>query len=220
METPRCTRIRRRFGPKALSLMARTLPQERYQRRDAVEGTKGVRPRRGTFRFSTVDYGFRGRRERRGRATGSIGEDKCLVFSLCSSLFCAPLRRFSVLMQWRPCPPLRAVSIEFAARRGLLRPDAAGDDVGFRVVLTFYFCPAEPPQDRELADVGQRVGDRTLEQFLGGCRQRRLRREIRVEALEGGEKPFGFAVPFDRRRVPPGFGTLRLRQRPVVQIAE
>src|SRR3954468_13430761 len=88
METPRCTRIRRRFGPKALSLMARTLPQERYQRRDAVEGTKGVRPRRGTFRFSTVDYGFRGRRERRGRATGSIGEDKCLLFSLCSSLFC------------------------------------------------------------------------------------------------------------------------------------
>src|SRR3954447_19107893 len=67
METPRCTRIRRRFGPKALSLMARTLPQERYQRRDAVEGTKGVRPRRGTFRFSTADYEFGGPRGRRQR---------------------------------------------------------------------------------------------------------------------------------------------------------
>src|SRR3954463_1162004 len=90
METPRCTRIRRRFGPKALSLMARTLPQERYQRRDAVEGTKGGRPRRGTFRFSTVDYGFGGPREQRGRSqrvqhgdTGKRrrnGEDKCLLF--------------------------------------------------------------------------------------------------------------------------------------------
>src|SRR4051794_21048254 len=66
METPRCTRIRRRFGPKAHSLMARALPQECYQPRKAAEGAKGVRSRRGTFRFSTADYEFGGRRERRG----------------------------------------------------------------------------------------------------------------------------------------------------------
>src|SRR3954469_15047508 len=70
METPRCTRIRRRFGPKAHSLMARTLPQERYQRRHAVEASKRVRPRRGTCCFSTADYGFGRRRERRDGANG------------------------------------------------------------------------------------------------------------------------------------------------------
>src|SRR4029077_11966524 len=53
--------------------------------------------------------------------------------------------------------------LEFAARRGLVRPDPAGHDIGPRVVFPFDSGAGQPAQHRELADVGQRIGNRALE---------------------------------------------------------
>src|SRR5262249_4844346 len=111
-------------------------------------------------------------------------------------------------------------SVELPSGWRLRRPPPAGDDVGAGVVLGLDFRAGQAAQHRELADVRQRVGDRALEDALGWDGERRLRRQVVVEALHGREKAFDLAVPFERRRIVPRLGALRLRQRPVEQIAD
>src|SRR3954447_7222218 len=123
MDTPRCTRIRRRFGPKAHSLMARPLPQERYQPCDAVgAGRRGPLTARYVLFFysglriwltegteATVQHGETGKRR-------PHGEDKCLLFRFSFSRFCSPLLGFSVLFPF--LRPLRRVLPQSNSRRG------------------------------------------------------------------------------------------------------
>src|SRR4029079_18638935 len=70
-------------------------------------------------------------------------------------------------------------SIELAARRRLFTTDAAGDDLGARVILAFDFHAGKPTQDRELSDVCERVRNSALKQFLRCDGKRRIRFEIR-----------------------------------------
>src|SRR3954470_1988892 len=109
METPRCTRIRRRFGPNGHSLMARALPQECYQRPQ-----RGGGGQRGPAAARYVPFlyirlriwraerteGRGGKRVQHGGTgkRGPNGEDKCLLFLASSSPFFSPLLCFSVLM--------------------------------------------------------------------------------------------------------------------------
>jgi hypothetical protein len=59
-------------------------------------------------------------------------------------------------------------SLEFAARRGLLEADTAGGNLRLEVVLAFNWAGGEAAQHSNLADVGERVRDRSLEQAFGG----------------------------------------------------
>src|SRR5476651_1755448 len=54
---------------------------------------------------------------------------------------------------------LRFRLVELSLRRRLLVADAPGDDVGARVVLALHLRAAQPPEDRDLADVRERVGN-------------------------------------------------------------
>ena len=60
-------------------------------------------------------------------------------------------------------------SVELPLSRALLHADASGHDIGARVVLTLDLRAGEPAQHRELADVGQRVGDRALKDRSAGA---------------------------------------------------
>ena len=56
--------------------------------------------------------------------------------------------------------------IEFAARRGLLRGHAAGDNFRLRVIFAANRGAGEAAQHRQLAHVRERVRDRALEEFF------------------------------------------------------
>src|SRR3954451_7213922 len=56
--------------------------------------------------------------------------------------------------------------VELAARRRLIRVHAANRDFRARIVLALDWRARQSPQQRELADVGERVGDGALKQPL------------------------------------------------------
>src|SRR5262249_3122265 len=122
------------------------------------------------------------------------------------------------------CPTSRfytaITKLELAPWRRLLLPDAARDELGPGVVLALRPRAAEAPEHGERSDGGERIGNRTLEDRFGRRRQRRVRRQIVVEPLQGCEKARHLGVPVERRRIVPRFGAACLRQRPVVEIAD
>jgi hypothetical protein len=69
-----------------------------------------------------------------------------------------------------------------------LRSHAARGDVGFVVILRANWSSGQAAQDRNLTDVRQRVGKRTLEQLLGRTVERLLRREVGIEPREPVEE--------------------------------
>src|SRR3954468_15997355 len=87
------------------------------------------------------------------------------------------------------------MSGKLPVRRRLLRTDPAGDDVGAVVVLAAHRSASEPPEQRQLADMGERVGNRTLEDPLGRRGHRGVRCEVRIEPLKGVEKARDFTIP-------------------------
>src|SRR5580765_2498193 len=66
-------------------------------------------------------------------------------------------------------------SLELAARRRLFAADPAGGDIGLVIVLCPDRCRGETPEHRKLADMRQRVGNRTLKEPFGTGRQRLVR---------------------------------------------
>src|SRR5258705_2335842 len=110
--------------------------------------------------------------------------------------------------------------VELPARRRLLGADASGHDLGARIVFALHVRAGKPPQHRELADMRERVGDRTLKELLRRRSQRRVRREIIVEPPQRRVEPLDFAAPRERLGIGPRLGAFRLRQRPVVEAPE
>ena len=130
----------------ALTHDSRRLSQERYQPSSAALGGKMPPSAAHRCRFST--------RQLRNRAKGR-------------------LRRRNQAGATTAAPgPL----VEFPARRGLLDADTAGDDLRPRVVLAFHLGAGQTAKHRELTDVGQRIGDRALEQLLERRQQAARRR--------------------------------------------
>src|SRR5215831_6764221 len=71
------------------------------------------------------------------------------------------------------CPTLgKEMSLEFAARGGLLESHAAGGDVGAVIVFSQDGGTGEAAQHCHLADVSQCVRNRSLEQSFGGSVER------------------------------------------------
>ncbi len=98
--------------------------------------------------------------------------------------------------------------------------DAAGGDVGFEIVLAKDGRASETPEHGDLADMIQRVGDRTLEEAFGGTVERLGRGQVIVEFLQSGEEALDFSVPGKRRGVVPGLLALRDGERPIEKVAQ
>ena len=57
-------------------------------------------------------------------------------------------------------------SVELPARRRLLWPHPSGSDFGNEVVFAAHRGAGNPPQHGDLSHMGERIGDRALEQLL------------------------------------------------------
>ena len=110
--------------------------------------------------------------------------------------------------------------IEFAAGRGLLRADAAGDDIRLRVIFAANWRAGEAPEQRQLADVRQRIGDRALKEFFRRAGERGIGGEIIIESLYGGEETPGAFVPSEWGGIVPVLFAVGLAERPVEQISQ
>ena len=99
---------------------------------------------------------------------------------------------------------------------------------GFRVValtpspdaLAADRAAAEAAEERDLADVGERVGDRPLEELLGRGRERRVGGEGRVEPREAGVEPRDLLLPGERLRVLPRGRPVGHRHGPVEEVPD
>jgi hypothetical protein len=85
----------------------------------------------------------------------------------------------------------------------LILANAPGHDRRSCVILTADRRPRQPAQHRDLPDVPQRVGDRSLKDLLGGNVQTLAASKAPVEPLEGSEKPRYLLVPRQRDGVVP-----------------
>ena len=117
-----------------------------------------------------------------------------------------------------PCHDL--VELKFAAGRWLVFAHAAFGDFGYDQVLAAGGDAGDAAEDGDLADVGQGVGDGTLENFLGGELQRRVGGEEVVEGFQGCEEAGFTLVPGKDRGFLPFGRALRLGERPIEKIAE
>jgi len=110
--------------------------------------------------------------------------------------------------------------VEFEVGLGLVRADAAGGDIGLKIVFALDGMAGHAAKHGELADVVQGVGDRPLEEFFGGGVERLISGEIVVELLEGGEEALSFVVPGHGLGVVPSGLTFDHGERPIEKIAE
>src|SRR5450755_1629186 len=115
---------------------------------------------------------------------------------------------------------LTASSVELAPGRLLAFPDPARGDVRAEVVFALDRRPGEAPQHRDLPDVRERIGNRTLKDFRGRKSERRVGREARVECLESREESRDVRFPGRRRRFLPLVLAAGERESPVEEIAD
>src|SRR5215467_6575028 len=110
--------------------------------------------------------------------------------------------------------------LEFALGRGLVCTDFPSCDVGHEIILAFHRYPGHPPQHRELSDVRQRVGDRTLKQLLQWGLQRLARAQVIVEGLQSGKEARLFLLPREWSGIIPLPPSIRHGKPPVHQVAD
>jgi hypothetical protein len=120
--------------------------------------------------------------------------------------------------QSRSTPPT-GVLVELHTLRSLIRSDAPGNDLRLGVGLRANGAAGHPAQQRELSDVGQRIGDRSLKDLLDGL-DRRPCREPRIEARECGEDALPFFVPRPPVTGSPTMLTVREPNAPFEEVAD
>src|ERR1700733_15283556 len=106
----------------------------------------------------------------------------------------------------------RPSNLKLPLRRRLLRPHSSYRNFSLEIILGANRCACNSAKHRDLAHVRQRIGYRTLKQPVGGCIERRIRREVIVKRLQRRKEPLGALVPRSRRRVMPFLLSLRHRQ--------
>src|SRR3989442_5944595 len=89
------------------------------------------------------------------------------------------------------------MSVELTFGRSLIVAHPPGLDLRTEVILAAYGIRGEASQDRDLADVCERVGNRSLKQSLGFASERLLG-ELLVEPLPNAEESLDFPVPVDK----------------------
>lgn len=94
-----------------------------------------------------------------------------------------------------------------------------GSNFGHEEILTVGRCTSYAAHHRNLPNMRKGVGDRALEEWLGGGVHRLIGCEVVVEGLESSEEACFFFGPSERGRVVPAFASLHRAQRPVKQVA-
>src|SRR5207302_6873064 len=92
-------------------------------------------------------------------------------------------------------------SLKLPARRRLLGPDTARDDLGDEVVFAADGRAREAAARGHLSDMRQRVGDGALEELFGRRHERSAGGQVGVEGRERGEEALDPCVPRERRGI-------------------
>lgn len=108
---------------------------------------------------------------------------------------------------------------KFAPRDRLFLANAAGDDIGFEIVLAEDGRAGEAAEHGNLADVREGVGDRALEEASQSAIKWLSRSKTVVEFFYGAVEAVDFGVPRERHGVVPGLLALRDGESPIEQIA-
>lgn len=112
-----------------------------------------------------------------------------------------------------------SVGLERLHWSGLVCIHLSGDDVGDIVVLTMNLAAAEAAHHGELADVGEGICDRTLEEHFGGGMERSVGGEVVIEGAERGEEAGFLLGPPERGGVVPPLASLHRAECPVEEVA-
>src|SRR5262249_6384147 len=102
----------------------------------------------------------------------------------------------------------------------LLSTHPASHDISLEVVLAFDRATEHTAQQVDLAHVRERVGDRALEELLGGTRQRLTRCQTLVELRQAGMEACDLLVPESWFGRIPRLGAVADRTPPIEQIAD
>src|ERR1700674_5262687 len=89
-------------------------------------------------------------------------------------------------------PAYNMPSVKLLARCRLIRADASDCDFGHEIAFALHRDTGHPTQHRDLAHVGERVGDRALKQFFRGDFERLFRRQIVIELFHSSEEALAF----------------------------
>ena len=101
----------------------------------------------------------------------------------------------------------------------MIRADSACDDICTQIILGSDGKSREAAQHGDLADVGESVSNRTLENLLGTTGQRRMRSQAGVERGERTEKPIDVLCPRQRLRIAVLLPSFREGGSPIKQVA-
>src|SRR5436853_2974400 len=93
--------------------------------------------------------------------------------------------------------PHARVPVEFGAAWCLLRPHAAGDDIGPRITFRTNRLTRRAAQHRDLSDMPECIAERSLNEHLRGAgkAQGRLRSERGIEGGHVVEEATDFGIP-------------------------
>lgn len=93
--------------------------------------------------------------------------------------------------------------LELALRGSLIRADASRLNLGFEVVLAFYWGACNSSQYSDLSAMGESIGHRPLKKILQRSLQRRIGGQIIIELLQRGEEAVDFFIPRQRFGIVP-----------------
>jgi hypothetical protein len=116
--------------------------------------------------------------------------------------------------------PSRYRLVEFNSRCRLGRTGATSHNVRSKVVLPPHGGARHPTKDCELSDMGQRVGDRTLEELFDGTLKGRVGAKDEVELLKAGEEARDLGLPRKGDRRAPMMLALAQPECPIEEISD
>ena len=88
--------------------------------------------------------------------------------------------------------------VELPNRHSLIGAHSSGDDVCLMIVLSAHRRPGQAPQHRNLPDVRERIGYRSLEKLLSRFMQRLIRSQISFECFQSRKETPDFGAPGKR----------------------
>ena len=111
------------------------------------------------------------------------------------------------------------VAIELATGRSLLDSRTTDLNIGTSITLGTHRRTGRSPHHRELADVCERVGERSLDELLNGVVRERRARDRMIQRGESGEETLDFVIPLVAPVRLPYVFVASERERPVHEIA-
>jgi hypothetical protein len=110
--------------------------------------------------------------------------------------------------------------VKLTHRRSLIGTHPSSDDMCFVVILSAHRHACQAPQHRDLSDMRERIGYRSLEELFGRFVHRLLRSQICFECLKSRKETPDFGIPWKRIRITPLLLALRDRKSPLHQVTD